>query len=396
MVAGIRARSVSSRFGRVPGGIGLAVLAAAGLAAGGAAAETKSFAVSYFYDANWSDGKTDCPNGLNLSAIDFYRRDLARGGHSHDEIETALKDFPGEGGLSQPWVPLVITRGNGKDNVYANPTSSPDPGLKIVGGKYAYGFNLDGKGAASPNSFEEADRHEPGINNQLYRVMGCIRSYRGLPPPGRPSLPENLWDVLRDVSPAWLISVTSADSLSKDGPVTITIDRALDRITRDASGGAAQADMTYRIDPDPRSHSVLKGKIEKGVVTTTEPAAIRIVFDPYLMPELNLAKAQLRLEIKPDGTAWGLLGGYQPWEIVYYSMANQGHIKEYAASIDIPALYYALKRNADGDPDPKTGEMRAISSAYRIEAVPAFAVPSADAKNRTAEAQQAGPAAQTR
>ena len=35
-----------------------------------ASAETRSFAVSYFYDANWSDGKTDCPDGTNLSAIE--------------------------------------------------------------------------------------------------------------------------------------------------------------------------------------------------------------------------------------------------------------------------------------------------------------------------------------
>lgn len=371
-------------------------LCATAASVGVASAETKSFVVSYFYDANYSDGKTDCPDGLNMSAIDFYRRDLARLGHSHDEIEKALKDFPGEGGLTQPWVPLVITRGNGKDNVYADPTTAPDPGLKLVRGKYAYGFNLDGKGAASPSSFEEADTHEMGVDNQLYRVMGCIRSYRGLPPPGRPSLPENLWDVLRDVMPAWLVTVASADSLSKDGAVTVTIDRALDRITRDASGGNAQADMTYRIDPDPRSHNVLHGRIKGGVVTTTEPAPVRIVFDPYLMPELNLTETHLRIEMKPDGTGLALIGGYQPWDVVYYSMANQGHIKEYAASIDVPAVYYALKKNADGDPDPKTGENRRISSAYRLELVPAFAVPAADAKSKTAQAQQIEPASQTR
>ncbi|HLG89429.1 MAG TPA: hypothetical protein VKZ79_19795 [Alphaproteobacteria bacterium] len=365
--------------------------------AGSAAAETKSFVVSYFYDANWSDGKTDCPDGTNLSAIDFYRRDLARLGHSHEEIEAALKDFPGEGGLTQPWVPLVITRGNGKDNVYQHPETAPDPGLKTVQGKYAYGFNLDGKGAASPNSFvEDPDTHEKGVNNQLYRVMGCIRSYRGLPEPGRPSLPENLWDVMRDVAPAWLITISSPGSLSQDGDVTISIDRATDRITRDASGTAAQADMSYQIDPDSRSHNELKGHIHNGVVTTTEPGNVHIVFDPYLMPELDLSRAKMRIEIKPDGTAWALLGGYQPWKIVYYSMANQGHIKEYAASIDVPALYYALKKYADAEPDPKTGENTAISSAYRIEAVPAFVVqPNANA-NKTAAADQVGAQTQSR
>ncbi len=192
------------------------------LVAGVASAETRSFVISYLTDADWSDGKTDCPNGMNISAIEFYRRDLAKAGYKHDEIEAALKDFPGEGGLKQPWVPMVVTRGNHKDNVYAHPETMEDPGMIEVTGKYSYGFNLDGKDAASPSAFEEPDTHEKGINNQLYKVEGCIRSYRGLPPPGRPSLPENLWDVLRDVMPAWLITVNAPNGFDKDGPISIT------------------------------------------------------------------------------------------------------------------------------------------------------------------------------
>jgi hypothetical protein len=345
------------------------------------AAESKSFVVSFFYDANFSDGKSDCPNGLNLSAIDFYRRDLAKAGHSHEEIEAALKDFPGEGGLKQPWVPLVAKRGNGKDNVYAHPETMADPGLIEVGGKYAYGFNLDGKGAASPGAFEEPDTHEAGVNNQLYRTMGCIRSYRGLPPPGRASLPETNWDILRDVMPAWLITVSSPDSLTQDGPVTVTFDRALERITRDVGGNTAQADMTYQVDPDPRSHNVFKGAV-KGNVVTVEPGDFHMALDPYLQPEVRLTRTHLRLTLKADGSIRGLIGGYQPWATIYYGKAASGHIREYAGSLDLPALYYALKRNADYDPDPATGQNRQISSAYIIEAEPAFAVP---AISRTAQ-----------
>lgn len=372
-----------SVVGRRRGGMLLSAAALALLTAGTAAAETKSFVISYLYDADWSDGKSDCPNGLNMSAIDFYRRDLAKAGYKHDEIETALKDFPGEGGLKQPWVPMVVTRGNHKDNVYAHPETMEDPGMIEVSGKYSYGFNLDGKGAASPNSFEDPDTHEKGINNQLYRVEGCIRSYRGLPPPGRPSLPENLWDVLRDVIPAWLITIDAPNGFGKDGPVSITWDRALERITRDASGGVAQADMTYQVDPDPRSHNELKGEI-KGNVVTGESPDWKMVLDPYLQPDIHFTKMHMRMTMAADGTARGFIGGYQPWSTVYYGFADQGHIKEYAASINLPALYYALKRNADFDPDPKTGQNRQISSAYEIEAVRAFAVPSS---NRTAQAE---------
>ncbi len=371
-----------ARAGRIAG-LATSVLALWGAVATSASAETKSFVVSYFYDANWSDGKSDCPDGLNLSAIDFYRRDLARAGKTHDEIEAALKDFPGEGGLKQPWVPMVVTRGNGKDNVYANPTTMPDPGLKEVKGKYAYGFNLDGKGAASPNSFEDPDTHELGVNNQMYRTMGCTRSYRGLPPPGRPSLVENLWDVLRDVIPAWLITVDAPNGLGKDGPVTVTWDRSLDRITRDATGATAQADMTFRIDSDPRSHNVLKGEIKDGVVLVRD-GDLHMQLDPYMMPELQMTKTHMRIKIAADGSMRAMLGGYQPWRNLYYGLADQGHIKEYAGSIDIPATYYSLKRNADFDPDPKTGENRQISSTYQIEAVSAFTVPAGT--DKTAEA----------
>jgi hypothetical protein len=89
------------------------------------------------------------------------------------------------------------------------------------------------------------------------------------------------------------------------------------------------------------------------------------------------------MTVAADGTVRGFIGGYQPWSTIYYGFADQGHIKEYAASINLPALYYALKRNADFDPDPKTGQNRQISSSYEIEAVPAFVAPST---NRTAQA----------
>jgi hypothetical protein len=347
------------------------VSAVALMAAQGAQAETRSFVVSYFYDANYSDGKTDCPDGTNTSSIDFYRRDLLRL-YPKEKVEEVLRDFPGEGGLQQPWIPLVMTRGNGKDNVYTNPTSAPDPGLKLVQSKYSYGFDLDGK--AGKGSFLDPETKKPGIDNQLYRVMGCIRSFRGLPPPGRPSLAENLWDVLRDVVPAWVITVSGSD-LSKDGDVTISFDRALERMTRDATGGTAQADLTYQVDPDPRAHNELKGKIKNGVVTTTEPADVHMKEDPYLLPEYNWTQAKMTFDTRPGVLRRGMIGGYLPWRDLFYAVANQGHIKEYATSIDVPAFYYALERNADADPDPVTKRNRRISTAYMIEAVPAFVVP---------------------
>src|SRR5262245_55857913 len=127
--------------------ISAAVLASAAfalnpLSQGAQAAESRTFVVNWFTDANYYAGegvKSECPDGLNISAIDFYRRDLLRLGIPKEKIEEALKDFPGEGGLTQPWVPMVMTRGNGKDNVYQFPETAPDPMLKTVKGKYGFG-----------------------------------------------------------------------------------------------------------------------------------------------------------------------------------------------------------------------------------------------------------------
>lgn len=333
-----------------------------------AAAETKSYVVNWFYDANWYD-ETTCPDGLNPSAAEFYRTALTRLGHPKPFVEELLKDFPGEGGLKQPWVPYVVTRGNGKDNVYANPTSSPDTMLKPAQGRKAYGFNLNGK--VEKDGFTDPLTGEAGVDNQMFRAMGCIRSFRGVPEK-RPSLAENHWDIVRDQIPAWIISITRPDG-GLDGPATVTIDRALSGITRDASGSNAQADMSYRIDPDPRWHNVVPGRVEKGVVVT-DPASVLLSVDSSISPEIDFRQARLRLEVRPDRSLYGFIGGYRSWYPIYYAIAANSHITEYAASVDSPGLYYALKKAADADPDPVTGENRGISATFAIEAVPAFAI----------------------
>ena len=55
-----------------------------------------------------------------------------------------------------------------------------------------------------------------------------------------------------------------------------------------------------------------------------------------------------------------------------------------------PAMYAAFKQMADGDPDPKTGQCTTISSAYGVEAVPAFLVHPPEGKGaKTAKTAQA-------
>jgi hypothetical protein len=116
-----------------------------------------------------------------------------------------------------------------------------------------------------------------------------------------------------------------------------------------------------------------------------------MIDDPFGIPEYHMRQARLRLTLKPDGTAKGVMGGYQDWDPIYVSFAVPGATNEVNLSIDIPGIYYALKRLADAYPDPATGQNTAISAAYAVEAIPAFIVHPDDVKfNKTAQADIAG------
>jgi len=186
------------------------------------------------------------------------------------------------------------------------------------------------------------------------------------------------WATERESMPAWLISVAGQD-LSKDGDVTVTFDRALEHATTDAKG-ETRADETFRVDSDPRSHNVYRGKLQNGMVTIEGGGDFHMLLDPYMLPQLDLKQTHLRLKLKDDGTMEGILGGYQPWQPLYWSVGNGAMSLECCVGFGFPSYYYTLKRHADGYPDPKTGQNTHISIAYRIEAIPAFATPTSDPK----------------
>jgi hypothetical protein len=355
-------------------------LAAAAFAAGQASAsETRGYVVSWFGVSTYYGGDSDCPDGLNPMSTEFYKRELLRLGYPEADAVKLLKDFPGNPGRPDgEYIKIMGTRGDKKTNVYAHPESSYDPGLKEVKGKFAYGFNLDGK-TDSPISFTDPDTGEKGIKNQYYRSLGCIRSFRA-PPPAHPTLAQAQWDVLRDEMPAWLIEVSGITDPMNSDNVTVTISRAIDHVSRDSANNI-RADMSFKVDPDPRSHNVLHGHIKDGVLIT-DPADIRIVADPFLIPEFHWKQAQLKLKMGADGSMKGIIGGYHDWYALYWSYAESGWVEEHSASVDMPALYYSLKRNADAYPDPKTGENTAISTAYEVEAVPAFVIHTDDKNDK--------------
>jgi hypothetical protein len=338
--------------------------------AGQAAAETRSFVVGWFSQATNSDEK-DCPGGPNPGVQLQYLKNLADLGYSAKQIEEMVrKSQDGEG---TEMFDALRFRGrlDGQPvSPYIYPATTVDPKWKAITGKFAYGFNLDGRGETTRNGFEDPETHEKGVNNELYRALGCYISMRGSLS-GRPTYWAWAWGQLKDSQPAWLITLDGAD-LSKDGPITVTFDRALEHLKSNVDG-SPRADATYRIDSDYRSHNSFKGDIKNGVITISDHTDFRMLQNPLVASEFKLSKTHLRMRLKPDGSLDAFIGGYQPWSDLYFSFASGGIGIEQCVTGDIPGLYWLMRKHADAEPDPKTGQNTTISATYYMEAVPAFA-----------------------
>jgi hypothetical protein len=165
-----------------------------------------------------------------------------------------------------------------------------------------------------------------------------------------------------------------------DDNVVVEIGYSPDKITKNARGDVA-SDFSYRIVKS-EQYSRLKGKIRNGVLETQQVEQLhapRLAWFYDHAGDAEFRKGKIRLEIAPDGNAKGLIGGYRDWRKIYTenTFAQDGGQQGIREHEDGVALYYALKRNADGMADPRTGERMGISSAYRITAMPAYVVDSA-------------------
>ena len=325
-----------------------------------ASAETRGYAIQMLHTATYAE-QGNCPNGGNGSTTEIHVKILMDQGYSREQAVKMLTgnerklDFDHRGHLYGRAV-----------DVGDFPTSVPDDHIETVqgagNGHYMYGFNLAGK--ATPDSFEDPETHEL-VQNQMWRVFGCFTAYQYKSPAIPPYNEGIAWDTAMDSMPAWLLSI-SGDDLSKDGDVTVTFDRSLDILMRNRHGGVLVG-SSYTIDPDRRNHSVFKGHIRDHVLTI-EPGNFFMQGESQFYALLRFTNAHLRLNLNPDGSARGFIGGYQPWLDYYHYVSIRG---EEDSEVDIPGVYYAMKRLADGVPDAG-GQNTAISAAYYLEAVPAY------------------------
>jgi hypothetical protein len=161
------------------------------------------------------------------------------------------------------------------------------------------------------------------------------------------------------------------DDPMNDNNVTVGFYVSKDKMVKDGNGNIA-CDYTFRIAPHAKHEGILPARISNGKIISTAPADI-MLRDPGYTRDLELLRAQVSLEMKPDGSLTGYVGGYRPWKPVYDGWVGaRGPVIESLTWVQLPAVYYALRRSADYSPTGSAGEKTHISFALRIDALPAF------------------------
>jgi hypothetical protein len=255
---------------------------------------------------------------------------------------------------------------------YINPFAAHDPGQPQVVSKISDGFDLDSSDKTGGFINPEGER---GIDNALYRAWGCDAPFRN-PATGTLDLRENTQ--MQEGLYTVVIRISGNKDPLNDDDAVVEIGYSPDKIVRDARANVA-ADYSYRIVKS-EQYTKLKARIVNGLVETEQVDRLhapRIGWFPDQMGDADFHKGKLRLKIDAAGkNASGFVGGYRNWldllsENTFAQTGAEQGIRDHE---DAVGLYYALKRNADGLPDPKTGRNSGISMAYRIKAVPAHVV----------------------
>jgi hypothetical protein len=330
----------------------VAVGSSAVRAAAGAAApkgRTIGYVMTSLY---WSifqtpDAKKECPKGFNDGPREQYAA-LFPGAKKRTLIDTQLKLE------SETWFP----------------SAAPDPTpFHEAAGSVSYGMNLDGK--IGPNDFVSPGG-EPGIDNQLYRALGCIIGFRG--PDGVEFIFEQ--KEIRDSRfNRMMIELTDVDDLVNDEDVTVTFYRGLDRLLTDASGNRVIPGGSQRIDArfGKRFITRMHGKIVDGVLSTEPVDELILPWTTLDGPPTEILRdARFRLKLSP-ASAEGMIGGYADVESWYRLMLRNDSTHHLSnGQISAISLYKALRRLADAHPDPKTGAMMAISAALDAKLVQVF------------------------
>ncbi len=344
-------------------------------------AKVLGFAVTSFPFALYK-GADDCPDGLAMAAKDIYLSSVSPAERARLTKPENLKEFEQK----------AYHTTDGKDLCEA--PDYPRAPQRTPQGKISFGMNLDGTkdGAATDTTCAHEKFSTPdgvgAIDNQTYRVIGCSSNFRGFP--GEEGYLESLRNAsFKDGGTTMLIEIKGVTDPRNADDVTVGIYNGASPMMIDANGHMLPyASLT--ITGDTKFQNVTHGKIVNGVLTTA-PSDVNLQYDFGGYPSYyHMRAARLRLELQPDGTAKGMLAGY----LNNTDVDLTAHAKQASAEMigyDCPTFSQAVRRFSDGFKDPKTGQCTAISTAFNLQAIPAFVIHPEDAK-KTADAAAPAPA----
>jgi hypothetical protein len=332
---------------------------------------TKTYAVEWFEPANYFDPYdkeavsaevpgNDCPKGVTPE-LD-YPKMLIEVGHQAESVQhlydPEVRNAPGFDRS------VFANRGGKGENVYREPWHAIEHPYPIVEGKLAYGFDLDNNPATGFTGVDGT----PGVDNNWYKVVGCVGYFRGRQRDSGGYKYSN--ESMHNGAFTILIVLEGKQDLMNDPAATLSFKISKDPLVRDAAGGIAW-DYSFRVDNKPEYESTVAVVIQDGVIEIAKPQTIVVKDWKHRIP-LTLSEGQLKFKITDSGKLEGAIGGYREWEALWRPWSS--YIPEIVTKLEMPAYWYALRRHADGMPDPTTGEKKGISTAFNIWAVPAFEV----------------------
>lgn len=253
-----------------------------------------------------------------------------------------------------------------------HPTTEPD-GFEFleVEGELSWGLNLDGE--IGPNDFTHPDG-TPGIDNEVYRAVGCIIGFRG--PDGVEYIFQNK-AIVDERYNRMMIELTGVDSLQNDNVVTVNVYRGLDRLLTDATGSRVVPGGTQRVDRRWGKSLIrqVQGRIVEGELITDPFDDLVIPWQNLSVPTFQLFRdARLVLNLSEENAS-GILAGYADVDTWYYQLIRNDSTHHLSnGQISGISLYKALRRLADAYPDPESGDNTAISTALDIKMTQVFVI----------------------
>jgi hypothetical protein len=331
----------------------------------GVTGSTRGFVFQYFWYA-MAYGADDCPQGLAVSLEKYYR-----------------KPYTGDRPQSASINAVTAKADKGAEDRCKYPAAFEEPLLRTGRGRVAFGMNLDGgtgdtpaPGACAHVKYTSPDG-EPGVDNQFYRVLSCIAAYRPEQHFQSNTIRDFVNSARQDGAVTTVMEITGLDNDRNADSVEVGLYSSSDPTQLDTERQGEPYD-SYTVTSNPRWQNHMHGKVVDGVLTT-DPVDIRL--DHYQGEGLKnhseyfIRAARLKVKLLPDGGADGILAGYADVESAYSTEFGQWYpTLEIGFGGSCPALYAAIHDLADGYPDPKTGRCTAISTAFKIEAVPAFLI----------------------